>query len=357
MKYRNEFIVGLVVLAGLLVLVFGTVWLSGRPWAEAQRELRAIFRDVGQLRAGNEVLYRGVPVGRVRAIELVRGGSGVLVVMDVRPEPELVLTADAAVVLAPASLFGDWQAILTSERNFPDLAFARASNPEVLPGATLPDISQLTQVAARIAGDIETLTERVEVAFTEETALDIRRTVQNVQDISERLNGFVAVQTRNLDVMARNAVAASQNIERATARVERVAGEVETTVRSGVLQDVLANVQRASANLERLSVQLQSSTAGLPTVLAQADSTLRSLNAVLQQVGPQLGPALLEVRVAMSALQKITTQLEQGQGTLGRLLVDPALYEEMQRAVASLRRLMADIQQNPGRYIGQLKVF
>lgn len=355
MKYRNEFVVGLVVLAGLVVLVVGTIWLSGRPWATPQRELRAIFRDVGQLRAGNDVLYRGVPVGRVRRIELVPGGAGVLVDMEVRPD--LVLTPDAAVVLAPASLFGDWQAILTSERTYPDLAFARSTDPGVLPGATLPDMSQLTQVAARIAGDIETLTERVEIAFTEETALDIRRTVQNVQDMSERLNGFVAVQTRNLDVMARHAIAASQNIERATARVERVAGEVEASMRSGVLQEVLANVQRASANLERLSNQLQNATTGVPTVVAQADSTLRSLNAVLKQIQPQLGPTLLEVRVAMSSLQKVASQLQQGQGTLGRLIDDPALYEELQRAVASLRRLLADIQQNPGRYVGQLKVF
>jgi hypothetical protein len=42
---------------------------------------------------------------------------------------------------------------------------------------------------------------------------------------------------------------------------------------------------------------------------------------------------------------------------MGRLLADPALYEETQRAIVTLRRLLADIQQNPAKYIGQLQVF
>ena len=49
--------------------------------------------------------------------------------------------------------------------------------------------------------------------------------------------------------------------------------------------------------------------------------------------------------------------LQSGDGTIGRLLEDPAVYEEMQAAIATLRRLMADIQANPGRYIGELRAF
>jgi hypothetical protein len=36
---------------------------------------------------------------------------------------------------------------------------------------------------------------------------------------------------------------------------------------------------------------------------------------------------------------------------------DPALYEETQAALATLRRLMADVQANPGKYIGAVKLF
>jgi hypothetical protein len=38
-------------------------------------------------------------------------------------------------------------------------------------------------------------------------------------------------------------------------------------------------------------------------------------------------------------------------------VADPALYEETQRAVVTMRRLLADIQANPGKYVGQLQLF
>ena len=58
----------------------------------------------------------------------------------------------------------------------------------------------------------------------------------------------------------------------------------------------------------------------------------------------------------MATLQRAAARIEQGEGTLGRLIEDPALYEETQRAVVSLQRLLADLQANPGRYIGELRI-
>ena len=36
---------------------------------------------------------------------------------------------------------------------------------------------------------------------------------------------------------------------------------------------------------------------------------------------------------------------------------NPAIYEEMQATIATLRRVLADLQANPGRYIGEVRVF
>jgi len=176
MRLKNEAVVGMVVLLGIVVMVFGSYWLSGRPWARAEQDVVAIFREVGGLRSGNPVVYRGVAVGRITGIELSGDGRGVYVTMAV--DPDVVLQPDAAVVLSPQSLFGDWQAQIATRQRFPELEFTFTTRPEVLPGAALPDISELTAVAARIAGDIQTLSQRVELAFTEETAIKIRETIE-----------------------------------------------------------------------------------------------------------------------------------------------------------------------------------
>jgi phospholipid/cholesterol/gamma-HCH transport system substrate-binding protein len=330
-------------------------------------ELTGLFREVGELRDGNPVKFRGVQVGRVTAIELSEEGVGVLVGMQV--SPDVALPADAAVLLAPASLFGDWQASIVSQATYPEMEFTQGRPPDLLPGSTLPDITQLTAVGARIAGDLETLAERVEIAFTEETAIKLRETIENVQQMSEQLTGFVDQQTQTYRDVSQNVLVAAEDITQTTARVGRVAGEVEQAfAEGGQIQQVLTNVEEASANLEDLSNRLDAAMTGVPTFVARADTTLNDLGqlaqvrfgqllATLEPQVEEVGPAIAEARTALAGLQRATDRLENGDGTLARLLEDPALYEEMQATITTLRRTLADIQANPARYIGSLRIF
>lgn len=366
MRLKNEITVGIVVVLGMLLAVIGAFWLSGRPWGEEQSEVTAVFREVGELRAGNPVKFRGVQVGRITGIELAEAGFGVLVTMQVSPRVDL--PADPAVLLAPASLFGDWQASIVSQAGYPELEFTEGRPPTVLSGATLPDITQLTAVGARIAEDLQTLAQRVELAFTEETAIKLRETIENVQEISEQLTGFVDQQTQAYRNVSQNVLVATENITQTTARVGRVAGEVEAAfIEGGQVQQILANVQQASLNLQELSERLETATEGFPTLLARTDTTLADLGqlassaaSLLETLEPQveeLGPTLAEARQTLAVVQRAASRLEEGEGTLGRLLEDPALYEELQATISSMRRILADIQANPARYIGEVRIF
>jgi phospholipid/cholesterol/gamma-HCH transport system substrate-binding protein len=366
MRLKNEITVGVVVVLGILVAVIGAFWLSGRPWGEDQVEIVAVFREVGELREGNPVKFRGVQVGRVTSIELGEAGFGVLVEMHV--SPRVTLPADPAVMLAPASLFGDWQASIISQSSYPEMQFTEGRPPDVLPGTTLPDITQLTAVGARIAENLEVLGRRVELAFTEETAIKIRETIENVQEISEQLTGFVDQQTQAYRDVSQNVLLAAENITQTTARVERVAGEVELAfTEGGQVQQILDNAQQASANLQELSERLEAATEGVPSFLARAETTLGDLGdlaasaaSLLEVIEPQVeevGPALAEARQTLAVVQRLAARFEQGDGTLGRLIDDPAVYEELQATIATLRRILADLQANPGRYISEVRIF
>lgn len=363
MRFKNEVIVGIVLLLGLVVAVVGTYWLTGRQWGAEEREIAASFREVGLLAPGSPVKYRGVTIGRVETIELSDRGDGVFVEMSVTPD--IVLPEEPAVLLSTESFFGDWQAAIVSEDNYPEIEFTRAPRPGVLPGASLPDITELTAVAARIAEDLETLSERVELAFTEETAIKIRETVENVQEVSEQLTGFVDQQTDVFAAAGQNVLSATQNIEDATASAEQAASQVSTAFSDGgEVQQILANARQASENLQELSIQLQSATQGVPALVARADTTLEaigqtaeSVNQVVAGLEPtlaEIGPTVAEARQAIATLNRAATRIEQGEGTLGRLVEDPALYEETQRAIVTLRRLLADLQANPGKYVGEV---
>ncbi|MEX2584688.1 MAG: MlaD family protein [Gemmatimonadota bacterium] len=366
MKLKNEVVVGMVVVASLVVAVIAAFWLSGRVWGEEQLEVTAVFREVGELRQGNPVKFRGVQVGRVTDIGLGDTGQGVLVLMEI--SPDVVLPPDPAVLLAPASLFGDWQASIVSRSGYPELEFTAAIGDGVLPGSTLPDITQLTAVGARIAEDLETLADRVEVAFTEETAIAIRETIENVQAMSEQLTGFVDQQTQTYRDVSQSVLVATDNITQTTARFDRVAGQVESAfTEGGQVQQILANAEQASQNLEDLSRRIDDATTGIPDLVARADSTVGDLGqlatsaaTLLDTLEPQveqLGPTLAEAREALAVVQRAAARIESGEGTLGRLLEDPALYEETQAAISTLRRILADLQANPARYIGEVRIF
>ncbi|MQA89286.1 MAG: MCE family protein [Gemmatimonas sp.] len=366
MKLNNEAAVGIVVVAGIILTVVAAFWLSGRPWGEEPIEVAAVFREVGELRQGNPVKFRGVEVGRVAGIDLDAEGEGVVVAMQI--SPRVVPPADAAVLLAPASLFGDWQASIVSRSSYPELEFTTARQGQVLSGATLPDITQLTAVGARIAGNLETLAERVELAFTEETAIKIRETIENVQAMSEQLTGFVDQQTQTYRDVSQSVLVATDNITQTTERFDRVAGSVEAAfVEGGRIEQILANAERASQNLEELSQSIDDAVVGVPSLIAQADTTIGELgelstsaSRLFESLGPeidQLGPTIVEAREAIAVVQRAAARIDNGEGTLGRLLEDPALFEETQAAIATLRRVLSDLQANPGRYIGEVRIF
>ena len=365
MRLKNEALVGAVVLAGIVVALIGSVWLSGRSFGGEERELRAAFTEVGVLGEGSPVKFRGVRVGRVTKIELTPRGNGVLVTMSV--DERVVLPQDPGVVISPESFFGDWQAAIVSRSTVDNLDFVQMRGVEALPGATMPDITQLTAVAADIADDMQILSDRVQIAFTEQTALDIRRTVENVQEVSDQLRGFFDQQTRVYGAVSNNVLESTANIRNATATASSAATDIRNSITQGEFQDILQNARTASANLAAFSAQLQGAASGVPGLVARADTTLATfgqtaatLNQTINGLQPQLaqiGPTIAEAQAAMSTLNQAMQRIQQGQGSIGRLLNDPALYEETQRAIATLQRLLADIQQNPRKYIGELQIF
>ena len=117
MRRRKELLVGSVVLLGLGVAVFGTFWLQGRRFGSTETEAHVLMRDVGQLSVGSAVTFRGVAIGRVGDITVEDGGAAVRIQLLL--EGEWILDDDAVAVIAPESMFGDWQAEIVTRSRFP----------------------------------------------------------------------------------------------------------------------------------------------------------------------------------------------------------------------------------------------
>lgn len=326
---RTEILVGAVILSGIALLFFGTLWLKGARLGQEETTVTARFLEIGQLLEGNDVKLRGVSIGRVEDILLEEGGGGVLVRM--RIDSEVPLPADPIVLLSPESMFGDWQAEIYPRSRFPEYAYAEAPDPQVLPGYSLPDISRLTAVADRIAENLAELTERVGLAFTDETAVSIRRTIENVEQVSSQLTGLVSSQEAAVGDVAANLEATSETINETVLAIREVVRQVEGAVENGELRSIVANVSSAAAQLDSLSATLVEVSRDLDHTAAAADTSFTRLNDIMASV-------------------------QRGEGTVGRLMQDTALYSELVETNLLMQELIEDFRANPRKYIN-LQVF
>lgn len=323
MERRRETLVGLVVVLGIAVGVVGTIWLQG-GWGRDQVRLRAASPSVGQLVAGASVKFRGVAVGRVESVAVVPSGEAVMIEMRVRPD--LAIPPDAAVLVAPESFFGDWQAEIITRDEYQVHPFLEYPEEGVLPGVALPDFSRLTATADEIAGRLTTISERFEIAFTEETAMNLKNAIDNIGRVSDGLSEIVSQQAARFDELATGVSESAQEIA-AAARAARGALEKVDGILAGAdLGTALGNAGESMENLMTLTSDMRTSMADLRAASRQAVTT-------------------------MNRLEGLMASAEEGEGLLGRLLGDPELAERAAEAVRNLNALLTDMQKNPRRYL------
>ena len=329
MKRRDDLMVGATILAALALVVLGAVWLSQTRLAAGGVMQSARFRTVGGLGVGNPVVLRGVRVGRVREIRIAEEDW---VEADLQIYEDVLVPPMPAILAASASLFGEWQAeIISLEQPYNDpnvrsaLAEAQAEGNDAWPGATLPDIGQLTAQGARIATDIATLSTRIETAFDERTIRDVQRSIRDFGEIADTLTSFTEHQTSVFGEVSNNIKQGSDVVTNAALILERALSRLDSATADGEMDSILTNIQEATGHM-------RSAVASFVVLMETVERNQESFASVI--VGADS---------VMSRMQNMT-------GTLGLLVGDSTMYVEATGAIVELKALIADIQANPRKY-------
>jgi phospholipid/cholesterol/gamma-HCH transport system substrate-binding protein len=335
MKNRmNDFTVGLSVIAVAAMLAVGLAWVQQADVGQRRREIVARMRDVGNARVGNAVVIRGVIAGRLQSIELA--GVGWVQVL-LKLDKEVELPPDPVVLLSESSLFGEWQVAILSRDALPQdesvvRQIAEASGVRgTLAGAALPGIGKLTAVAGQIAGDVASVAARVQTAFDDQAARELRNSIRNVAELSTTLSGTVREHASDLDTVTLQLRSAVASINQTAANVQRMAQRVDSSASSGEVKRIVDNIGQASTDLRRATAQVHdlatrftASQGRLDAFLANGDSVLMKLNA--------------------------------GKGSLGLFVNDPSLYKRVDSTLVELQSLITDLKANPRKYL-RLSIF
>ena len=329
MKRANEAVVGASVLVAIALVVTGSVWLSGARFGRNDILKDVRVRTSGGMSVGDPVLLRGVRIGRVESIRLAPHDW---VDVQLRLQGGTQMPSRPVALFASTTLFGDWSIQLISRDNLPDdpsvrkaIAAAEAAGSDKLPGAALPDVGQLTAQAGRIAGDIATISSRVQDAFDSTSAARLKSAFSDLSRLSSvlktiaqgqestltRIGGNIDTGTSLLAQSARNLARAASRVDSATSRdqLQRILGHTDT---------VTADLTAVAANVRVLAASAASQQQAFERIVARTDSMLARIQA--------------------------------GEGTLGRLSRDTTLYAESVATIKALRALLQDIQKNPRRY-------
>jgi phospholipid/cholesterol/gamma-HCH transport system substrate-binding protein len=289
MKRRDEVLVGLLLTAGLIVAILGTIWLS-RGGLNSGYPLYARFDWGAGLKQGQQVQLGGVPIGYVDEIDLDMEGGTILVTMQIQKKYEVPQTTTAFVV--PYGIFGDQ--IIAFRPSSPSRTSFEAGDtvPSGKPGPTMEQI--LARVDS-VGDNLGVVTEAFETQLVQKGGIeDLRRSLAGMNRLIAQLNTVAAEQSRQLTLT-------QQGFRSVLAAFDST--DVDSTVK---------NLKATSANLTTLTADFQRTSDQLQGVLAKVDS---------------------------------------GGGSLSLLLNDPGLYNDLRRASMRLDSLILDVKTNPKKYI------
>ncbi len=307
MKISNETKVGILTITALTILILGFNWLKGKNLFNKTKKIYAVFSDLGSLEKSNEVKINGLPIGSVYdKKELDKDVSGIVVTISLTRDVNIPKNSVAFISsgLVGASYIVIEKGNSTEYMKIGDTLRTRVDN------GILGDVkAQLNPTLAKVRDVLDSLTSTLSGAnaiFSIENKRNIMQTMENLNRASSSLNGLLNMETGPLGKTLNNAAELTAELKKNTENINATIG----------------NAKIASEKLAKLEIQ----------------PTIDSFNTMLAE------------------MKSMITRINSKDGTLGALINDRALYNNLEKAILGVEILVDDLRIHPKRYVN-LSIF
>ena len=287
----TEFKVGATILLAGVLLVGGIAWLKESSIHGKMRIWTVAFPTAGGLSSSDEVQVNGIRNGQVRSMRLV----GDRVISEIELSKEIPLTRNSVVSIRNVGMMGEKVIAVTL-----GAGGGMYSPHDTIPGVYEPGLDEAM-------GQIST-------------------TVVAISGLATDLRGVTSSLNRN------------GRLDAAIDDFRKTSEELRSTVAENraLMHETLMNLSATSKTARALTADRE----------PQLRRTVDDFSSAATKLD-QLSGRLDSLRAVM---QSLATQVDSGQGTIGRLMKDEKLYDELSTSVSTLRSLVADIQKNPKKY-------
>lgn len=296
MKITREIKVAVLVILSIVLFYWGFAFLKGRNLFDSNNKLYAIYDNVAGLVVSAPVTINGLNIGKVSTIEMLPDGK-----MKVE-----LLIINEQIKIAKSSI-------------------AQIMDSGLIGGREIAIINNFTDKNYTESGDILKTSDKL--GLTAELANQIGPVKDKIEVLLENANKLISNLNATLDATTQ------QKLKSAIASLEVTMTEFSQTSKSinGILAENKSKLNTTLSNFEKTSGNLNNMTASLE----KAD----------------LGATVKKLEATLSNVNGIMTNLEQGKGSMGKLLNDDVMYTNLTKTSKELELLLQDLRLNPTRYV------
>ena len=169
-----------------------------------------------------------------------------------------------------------------------------------------------------------------------------------------RMNGELAPGLQ--DVMNRSLTTVDQ-VNQVLMKASSLIANLEKLIGAeSSLPRTLDNLESLTGNVLVFSERFDDYDLLLKRVLVSIDSAATGIQALVDTNATEVKGTMANLEVLSARLDTLTTELEAGRGTLGRLLRDEKLYQDLEDTIREARILIAEVREHPEKFI-RVKVF
>lgn len=316
MKISKEAKIGLFAACSLAALYFGYNFLRGKRFFSTLNTYYVVYNKIDGIVKSTPIYFKGLKVGQVEKLTLFRTDSANAILATLLIDEKIQLAASSEAKIVSQDLLGG-KAI--------SLIIPSLVDP-IQEGDTLVGTveNSLSASISEMITPVKTKTEQVMVS--------LNKVLEEFEKVLS--NGGTTELTSGIHSLS----AVLENLKSTTAQID------------ALLNAEKGNIHKTSASIAHLSESLSANSNELTATMKNMKSISDSLaQAPLKQTIEQLNKTATQLAL-------ITQKIDKGEGTAGKLVNDPELYDNLNKSSKELSLLLKDLQENPKRYV-QVSVF
>lgn len=288
--FTKEIRIALTVIIGIVVLFVGMNFLKGIIVFSNDNSYKVVMRDINGLSASSPVYANGFQVGVVRNILYDYEGvnGGIIVTIDVDNKMRIPVGTTAEV---SSDLMGNLKLNLILSDNMRESIEPGGVIIGNLGKGMMDEVAQMMPQLKALLPKLDSILTNVNIIMSDPA----------LKSIIDNVNG------------------ATDNLNKSSAQLNKMMTQFESTM-PGMLQKVdavLGNTEQITSDIAKADVA----------------ATMKNISATLQNC------------------RELTDKLNSNEGSLGKFINDPSLYDNLNATMRDADSLMIDLKSHPKRYV------